>query len=476
MKALQLIVALIILVTIHEFGHYFFARVFGIKVNKFYLFFNPGFSLLKYDPAKGTLQVISWSDKDGKDKSWLRFRVGKVHPTRADGKPSWRDTLYGLGWLPLGGYCQIAGMVDETQSTKDLAAEPQPWEFRSKAAHKRLLVMVGGVMFNFILAIVIYAGIAFHWGDRVVPFTAMEEGLDFAEEFEKAGFRDSDILCALDGKTLDAKDYSVAWDIVQPGAVVTVLRDHKDTVSITVTEELLKSIVAKGNDYQGMQIRVPVIVQKVMSGDPAFEAGIIENDRLIKVGNDTTPTISEFLPALQTHKGRKVPVTVLRDGKTITLDVTVNDAGKIGIQMFPPSDIFDVETVDYSLLQSLPRGWEIGVDRLTSYVSSLKLVFSKEGAQSVGGFGTLGSIFPDHWDWYSFWQMTAFLSVILAFMNILPIPALDGGFTLFLLVEIITRRKPSDKFLEYANMVGMAFLLLLLVYANGNDIYRFFIK
>ena len=475
-KALQLIVALLILVTIHEFGHYIFARIFGIKVNRFYLFFNPWFSLLKYDPMKGTLQIIGWNDKAGNDKSWLTFRVGKEHQPRPDGKPTWRDTLYGLGWLPLGGYCQIAGMVDETQSSKDLASEPQAWEFRSKAAYKRLLVMVAGVLFNFILAIVIYAGIAMHWGDRVVPLTAMNEGMDFSTEMQQAGFRNGDKLLSLNGKMLDAKDYSVAWDIVQPGAKVGVLRDGKDTVDITITDELIKSIATKGKDYMGMSIRVPVVIANVMSGDPAAKAGLQKSDRIVKVGNDTTPAITEFLPALAAHKGEKLPMVIIRDGQQQTVDVEINDAGKIGIQMMPPSDIFDIEVVEYSALGAIPRGIEIGVDRLTSYVASLGLVFSKEGAQSLGGFGTLGSLFPDSWNWYTFWQITAFLSVILAFMNIIPIPGLDGGYILFLIIEMITRRKPSDKVLEYANMIGMAFLFLLLIYANGNDIFRFLIK
>lgn len=475
-KALQLIVALLILVTIHEFGHYIFARIFGIKVNRFYLFFNPWFSLLKYDPMKGTLQIIGWNDKAGNDKSWLTFRVGKEHQPRPDGKPTWRDTLYGLGWLPLGGYCQIAGMVDETQSSKDLASEPQAWEFRSKAAYKRLLVMVAGVLFNFILAIVIYAGIAMHWGDRVVPFTAMNEGMDFSTEMQQAGFKNGDKLLSLNGKMLDTKDYSVAWDIVQPGAKVGVLRDGKDTVDITISDKLIKSIVTKGKDYAGMSIRVPVIIANVISGDPAAKAGLQKADRIVKVGNDTTPTITEFMPALAAHKGEKLPMVIIRDGREQTVDVEINDAGKIGIQMMPPSDIFDIEVVEYSALGAIPRGIEIGVDRLTSYVASLGLVFSKEGAQSLGGFGTLGSLFPDSWNWYTFWQITAFLSVILAFMNIIPIPGLDGGYILFLIIEMITRRKPSDKVLEYANMIGMAFLFLLLIYANGNDIFRFLIK
>lgn len=476
MKALQLIVALLILVTVHEFGHYIFARIFGIKVNRFYLFFNPWFSLLKYRPDKGTLEVIGWTDKDGNDKAWKTFKVGKTYPPRADGKQSWRNTLYGLGWLPLGGYCDIAGMVDETKSSKDLESEPQPWEFRSKAVHKRFMVMVAGVLFNFILAIVIYAGIAIHWGDRVVPFSSMTEGMDFSQEMQDAGFRNGDRLLSLNGKPLDAKDYSVSWDIVQPGAIVEVLRDGRDTVAIKVTDQLLSSILPKGNDYQPMKIRVPVIIADIQPGEGAKAAGLIKTDRILKVGNDTTPTITEFMPVLADNKGKTLPFVILRDGKKETVDVSINDNGKIGIQMLAPSEIFDIEEVHYSFLAAIPRGWEIGTDRLTSYVSSLKLVFSKEGAQSVGGFGTLGSLFPDSWNWYTFWQITAFLSVILAFMNIIPIPGLDGGYILFLLIELVTRRKPSDKVLEYANMIGMAFIFMLLIYANGNDIYRLFIK
>ncbi len=467
MKALQLIVALLILVTIHEFGHYIFARIFGIKVNRFYLFFNPGFSILKYRPDEGTLQVIGWTDKDGKDKAWKTFKVGKKYPPRKDGKQSWRDTLYGLGWLPLGGYCAIAGMVDETTSQKDLESEPQPWEFRSKAVHKRFMVMVGGVLFNFSLAIIIYTGIAIHWGDRVVPFNAMTEGMDFGQEMQDAGFRNGDRLLSLDGKPLDAKDYSVAWDIIQPGATVGVLRDNRDTVNIVISEKLLTSIVAKGNDYQSMKIRTPVVIANLQNGEGAIAAGLQKSDRIIKVGNDTTPTSTEFMPVLAANKSKSLPFVIVRDGKEQTVDVAINDAGKIGIIMLHSYEIFDVEEVHYSLLSAIPRGWEIGTDRLTSYVSSLKVMFTKEGANNIGGFGTLGSLFPETWNWLEFWQITAFLSVILAFMNIIPIPGLDGGYILFLLIELVTRRKPSDKVLEYANMIGMAFIFMLLIYEIG---------
>ncbi|MDO4320159.1 MAG: RIP metalloprotease RseP [Bacteroidales bacterium] len=465
-KALQLIVALIILVTIHEFGHYIFARIFGIKVNRFYLFFNPGFSLLKYNPMQGTLQIISRDDTH----AWKTIRVGKQHQPRPDGKPTWRDTVYGLGWLPLGGYCDIAGMVDETKSSADLAAEPQPWEFRSKAAWKRLLVMVAGVLFNFLLAIAIYIGIAIHWGDRVVPYEGITEGMDFSEPMHRAGFRDGDILLSLNGKPIDARDISNGWDFIQPGARLTVLRGHTDTVTINVDDRLLSDLVEANAPY--MSMRVPVMIEETVNGEGARRAGLQTGDRILTVGNDTTPSLSEFFPALTAAASTEVPMTILRDGSETKVPVSVNDAGKIGIQLRSPDKIYPVEDVRYNFFEAIPRGWKTGTDQLGTYVSSLKLIFTKEGAKSVGGFGTLGSMFPNKWSWYSFWQITAFLSVILAFMNIIPIPALDGGYTLFLLVEIITRRKPSERFIEVANMIGMGLLFLLLIYANLNDIYR----
>lgn len=469
-KALQLIVALIILVTIHEFGHYIFARMFGIKVNRFYLFFNPGFSLLKYNPMKGTLQIFSRSD----DHAWKTVRVGREHQPRPDGKPTWRDTVYGLGWLPLGGYCDIAGMVDETKSSKDLAAEPQPWEFRTKAAWKRLLVMVAGVLFNFLLAIAIYIGIAAHWGERVIPYEAVTEGMDFSEPMHRAGFADGDILLTLNGNTIDPLETSDNWGLIQPGSKIAVLRNHRDTVVITAGDRLIKDLVEANERYMAM--RVPVMVDDVVGGEGAVKAGLRSDDRILKVASDTTPSLSEFFPALKKQASKTVPMVILRDCKELTVPVEVNSDGKIGIQLRPGQKIYDVVEVQYNIFSAIPRGWHNGVDRLSTYVSSLGMIFTKEGAKSVGGFGALGSMFPTTWNWLSFWEITAFLSVILAFMNIIPIPALDGGYTLFLIVEMITRRKPSERFLEIANMIGMGFLLLLLVYANLNDIYRLVLK
>jgi len=485
-KAAQLILAFVILVTIHEFGHYLFARIFGMRVERFYLFFNPWFSLAKWDPRKNTLQLIAWTKKtkstvDGKEveseepHALVSFKVGKTHPAGNDAKPTWRDTLYGLGWLPLGGYCSIAGMVDETTDAAQLSKDPEPWEFRAKKPFPRLLVMLAGVIFNFILAIIIYTGIAFYWGDRVVPFQETTEGFDYIEQLQAAGFQTGDIPLEVNGRPADAKDDKVFWDMIQDGAKVAVLRNHSDTVIITIPEGTLASLADIG-DKSPMSPRIPVVVGQVVAGEGADKAGLQTADRILRVNNDTTPSFTEFVPALGKYKDSDVELLVLRDNKPVTVKCHVNDAGKIGVGIAPITDIYKVEEVEYGFFESIPKGIGDGTDKLVTYVSSLKLLFTKEGAESIGGFGAIGNLYPDQWNWYAFWQITAFLSVILAFMNILPIPALDGGHVVFTLWEIITRRKPSIKVLEYAQIAGMAFLFLLLIYANGNDIYRFFFK
>ncbi len=451
-KALQLIVALSLLVVIHEFGHYIFARMFGIKVEKFYLFFNPWFSLAKWKP-----------------------KAPEKRKRNADGseRASWRDTQYGIGWLPLGGYVKIAGMIDESMDTEQMAAEPQPWEFRSKPAWQRLMVMLAGVIFNFILAIVIYAGIALYWGEKVIPADKATEGMDYAPGLVDAGFRNGDIMLSINGKPIDVAKNTVLWDIIQDGATVSVLRNHTDTIDIVVPEGTTSRVIA--DKSIPVAYRFPTIVSDVVA-EPALSAGLLKDDRIVKIGTDTTPAYSDMVAALQKYAGKPTTVTVLRADSTATLALTPTATGKLGFHYVSPLEIYPTEVREYSLLESVPRGWELGVDQLTMYVSSLKQVFTKDGAEQVGGFGAIGNMFPDEWNWLSFWNITAFLSVILAFMNVLPIPALDGGHVLFLLYEIITRRKPSDKFLEYAQMAGMAFLLLLLVYANGNDLYRWIFK
>ena len=447
-KAAQLIVALAFLVVIHEFGHYIIARSFGIKVEKFYLFFNPWFSLFKWKPKKGKPKY----DKNGNEVA------------------TWRDTEYGIGWLPLGGYVKIAGMIDESMDKEQMAAPEQPWEFRAKPAYQRLLVMLGGVLFNFILAIVIYAGIAWHWGDRYIPLREAYEGMDFVPAAQEIGFRNGDIPLSADGRELSAADPDYPLQMAQAKSV-KVLRNHTDTVEIAIPE----NFVLKLNDQKGfMAYRVPVFVDKIVGGGPASEAGIREGDRIVAVGSTPTPAFTELVPALAAMAGKPVQITVERDGQPVNLTATPTDGGKLGFQLKSPTEIYPTVAVRYGLFSSIPKGWEIGTGTLSNYVGSLKYVFTSEGAQSIGGFGSIGSLFPEKWNWYSFWQITAYLSVALAFMNIIPIPALDGGHVMFLLYEVISRRKPSEKVMEYAQYVGMAFLLLLLIYANGNDLFRAF--
>lgn len=450
-KALQLMMALAILVTIHEFGHYIFARIFGVKVEKFYLFFNPWFSLFKYKPKK--------KKGDGEN-----------------GRATWRDTEYGIGWLPFGGYVKIAGMIDESMDKEQMKQPTKSWEFRSKPAYQRLLIMTAGVIFNFILAIVIYAGIVYTWGEQYVPFRNATDGMMYSERAHRIGFADGDIPLFADGEMLETLS---GEDLIKmlTASKVDLLRNGTDTVSINIPKNFL--FEANSDEEKGikfMTFRFPVIVAEPMSGSGALKAGIEKGDRLLSVNNISTPVYDAFKTQLDANAGKTVLVEYLRNGKKGTANVKLDEAGKMGIMLAPDIEKYETVTHNYTIFESIPRGIELGISTLTNYVSQLKLIFTPQGAQSIGGFGTLGSIFPEQWSWLGFWSITAFFSVILAFMNILPIPALDGGHVLFLLYEMITRRQPSEKFLEYTQMIGMAFLLLLLVYANGNDIYRFFFK
>jgi regulator of sigma E protease len=298
--------------------------------------------------------------------------------------------------------------------------------------------------------------------------------MDFTEPMHKAGFKDGDILLAINGKAIDARDISNGWDMIQPGAVTTVLRDHSQKLDIRADDQLVNELAEANERY--LKMRVPVVIDATMGGEGAEKAGLKSGDRILTVANDTTPSLTEFYDALASHADATVDMRVERDGSTFTVPVDINSDGKIGIQLRSPYNIYNVVTVQYNFFEAIPRGWKSGIDQLTTYVSSCKLIFTKAGAKSMGGFGTLGSLFPKSWNWYAFWEIAAFLSVILAFMNIIPIPALDGGYTLFLIVEIISGRKPSERFIEVANMIGMGFLFLLLIYANLNDIYRLVIR
>lgn len=451
-KAAQLIIAFGLLVIVHEFGHYLFARIFGIRVEKFYIFFDPWFSLFKYKPKK----------KPG-----------------TEDKASWRDTEYGIGWLPLGGYCKISGMIDESMDTEQMKQPVQPWEFRAKPAWQRLLVMVAGVVFNFILAIVIYAGIAYTWGDAYIPYENATYGMQYCETAHKAGFKDGDIPLYADSEKLNAANFDLLNML--EAKTITVLRNGKDTVSINLPDNMVMAVnnelKDRDNGFGFMTYRFPAVVKEPVKGEAAEKAGLKAGDRITGVDSVPAETWDLFTAELAKKKGQEITLQYIRpDGSEASTTLKTTDSGKIGILLTPITEIYETKVVKYSLLGSVPRGIEIGVDKLTSYIDQMKYVFTKEGAQNLGGFGAIGDMFPDQWNWYQFWVITAFISVALAFMNILPIPALDGGHVIFLIYEMITGKQPSQKVLEYAQMTGLILLVALLLYANGNDIYRFLFK
>ena len=439
-RALQLMMSLSLLVIIHEGGHFFFAKLFKVRVTKFYLFFDPWFSLFKFKPKNS-------------------------------------ETEYGMGWLPLGGYVQIAGMVDETQNSEDLNHPVEDWEFRAKPAWQRLLIMVGGVMMNFLLALFIYSMILFKWGDQYVSLQDMTYGMEFNERAEEIGFRDGDILLSADDQPLERFDVDMLRAITE-ARVVKVNRGGQE-MDVYLPEISLLDIAKDSPAF--VEPLLPNVVDSVMPGRPFAEVGIRQGDKLLAINGESLSSYNAFVNKLAELRseaeanGKKTANFTLvysRLGVNDTLAVQTDTLFMVGASSQALAD-YKVTKLEYGFFDSFPAGIALGVNTLKGYVNDMKYVFTKEGAKSVGGFGTIGSIFPSVWDWHRFWEMTAFLSIILAFMNILPIPALDGGHVLFLLYEIIARRKPSDKFMERAQMVGMILLFGLLIWANFNDVLRF---
>ena len=439
-RALQLMMSLSLLVIIHEGGHFFFAKLFKVRVTKFYLFFDPWFSLFKFKPKNS-------------------------------------ETEYGVGWLPLGGYVQIAGMVDETQSSEDLNHPVEDWEFRAKPAWQRLLIMVGGVMMNFLLALFIYSMILFKWGDEYVSLQDMTHGMEFNERAEEIGFRDGDILLSADDVTLERFGVDMLRAVTE-ARVVKVSRDGQE-VEVFMPEVSLLDVAKDNPPF--VEPLIPNVVDSVIAGKPMAEAGVQKGDVLLAVNgkeigswNSFLAQMAELREAAEAEGKPAADLTLVyaRGGVRDTVAMQTDTLYQVGVMKNGLMD-YKVTKLEYGFFDSFPAGIALGVNTLKGYVNDMKYVFTAEGAKSVGGFGTIGSIFPSVWDWHRFWEMTAFLSIILAFMNILPIPALDGGHVLFLLYEIIARRKPSDKFMEYAQMGGMILLFGLLIWANFNDVLRF---
>ncbi len=468
-RALQLILCFSLLIFLHEGGHFLFSKLFGVRVNKFYIFFDPKFSLFS--------TYSNW---------WRKLRGKAPAKKKEDGSYEYEGTEYGLGWIPLGGYCQIAGMVDETQSSDKLSAEMQPWEFRSKPAWQRLLIMVGGVLVNFITALVIYAAVLFTWGETYVPVRNMTYGFKFNEQAKHLGFRDGDILLATDTKTFTRFDGNVYRDLSEAHSAKVLRNGQEVNIAMPGNLNMLEMIKQQP---RFVDVLVPSMVDSVVPKSAADVAGIKAGDMIIGMNGKSFETVNDFSivrgsmddvlaqasPA-DSARLRNATIVVKRaaSNQVDTLKLTLDSKYMLGVAWYNPMQ-HDYKSVTrhFGLFESIPAGVTHGWNVLVGYVDDLKYLFTADGAKSVGSFGAIGSLFPTTWDWCRFWELTAFISLMLAFMNILPIPALDGGHVFFLLVEVITRRKPSDKFMERAQMVGMTLLLLLMAFAIFNDCRNF---
>ncbi|MBO7111679.1 MAG: RIP metalloprotease RseP, partial [Bacteroidaceae bacterium] len=394
-----------------------------------------------------------------------------------DWRRSPENTEFGVGWVPFGGYCKIAGMIDESMDIAAMKQEPKPWEFRTKSAGQRLLIMVGGVLFNLILAFFIYSMVLCKWGDSYIPAQGLKHGMEFNEHAESLGFRDGDVIIATDGKATREFDGDM-YRAIAKASKVTVLRNGQK-VDLDMPDDL--SLFDFTRTVPFVSILSPMTVDSVVAGNGAYNAGLLAGDTILEVNYQTACTWTSFQTVLSdlrtlaenNYVDRNLLVVIGRPGVgRDTLYVTADDNFRIGIVHY--TDEYEPVELEYGFFSSIPAGISYGWNTLKSYVGDFRYVFTKEGAKSLGGFGTIGSIFPEKWNWHAFWLMTAFLSIILAFMNILPIPALDGGYVLFLLVEVVTGKKPGDKFLEVANTIGMIILFGLLIFANLNDILRLF--
>ena len=439
-RALQLIMALSLLVLIHEFGHFLFARIFKVRVEKFYLFFDWKFSLFKWKPKNS-------------------------------------DTEYGMGWIPLGGYCKIAGMIDESMDTEQMKQPAQPWEYRSKPAWQRLLIIVGGVMFNLILAVLIYSMVLFTWGEHYVDLHKMDNGFEFSQTAQQIGFQDGDKIIKFDGEEahelyLDKVRGTNIFRSVCDANEVTVLRNGKE-VAVSIPDTLGLLNMNKGGQF--MRMRTKPVIDSIAAGSIAQRAGLLAGDSILSIDGEKITSWSHIAIALdKISKAKKesFSIEVMR-GEPVVLTAQTNGTDTLQLGVYSQGNNYPLVHNEYGFFASFPAGVSFGFDVLRSYVSDFQYVFSAEGAKSVGMFASIGSLFPAEWDWHEFWLMTAFLSIILAFMNILPIPALDGGHALFLIAEMITGKQPSDKFMERAQMVGMLIILGLFVLAMYNDLTRF---
>ncbi len=434
-KILQLLLSLSILVIIHELGHFLLAKLFKTRIEKFYLFFDPWFSIFKI--------------KRG-------------------------DTEYGMGWLPLGGYVKISGMIDESLDKEQMKKPPQPWEFRSKPSWQRLLIMTGGVIMNFILAMLIYVAVLYAWGETYLPTSNVSYGIVTDSTGYEMGLRNGDKILSVDNQYIENFNHIVSDIILNSRKTIQVERDGQ-RVNIDIPQEYVQKILKGQGLIDARTPFGPFVISGFGKESPARMAGAMAEDELVGLDNNSFTWYDEFQNYLKVNRSRTIVMNLLRGGEKIDIPVTPTAAGMLGIASSRTFDrIFELKTIRYGFLESIPAGIAKGFKTIGDYLKQFKIIFSRntKAYESLGGFITIGSIFPGVWDWHSFWNLTAFLSIILAIMNILPIPALDGGHVMFLLYEVISGRKPSDKFLEYAQITGMVILLSILILANGNDILR----
>jgi regulator of sigma E protease len=430
-KAIQLLLSLSFLIVLHELGHYIPAKIFKTRVEKFFLFFDIKFALFKK-------------------------KIG--------------ETVYGIGWLPLGGYVKIAGMIDESMDKEQMAGPPQPWEFRSKPAWQRLIIMLGGVTVNIIVGFVIYMSILSFFGRDIVTNENIPNGFAVNEAFKEYGFQDGDQILKVNGEEfMDVTDIN-KYLFLRDVETIEVKHEDGRIENISVPEDI-GVLMFQQDILKPFTERLEPIIDTVVVGYPAEQAGLLKGDRIISVNDTPIKFWHELKLNVQKQLDKENSIVISRNGEIMNITVTPNEEGQIGVYSFTPTT-----HVDYTLWEGITGGFGYGYNILKDYVKQFKYVFTKKGATQLGGFGAIGNLFPDQWNWLSFWQTTALISIILAFMNVLPIPALDGGHVMFLLYEMTTGRKPNEKVMEYAQLVGFFLLIALVLFANGNDIYRWLFK
>ncbi|MDR1653690.1 MAG: RIP metalloprotease RseP [Prevotellaceae bacterium] len=485
-KALQLVLSLSILVILHEFGHYFFSRLFKVRVDKYYVFFHPLFSLARWKKINGKYKFRFFSrnvpsnERPKKDASGneVKDENGKPQmeqiPLEELPEDDWRrhpeSTEWGIGWVPLGGYCKIAGMIDESMDKTALKAPPQKWEFRSQSVWKRFLIIAGGVLVNFLLAFALYAAVLFTWGREVVPPENATYGYNFSQTMLNIGFKNGDKILNINGQKVEEQQDILEKLLLDGNRDVTVMRGG-ETLELRMPQDLAQQMMQNA-DVGFASMRFPFVIDSVFPNTNAARAHLMKGDSIIAVNGKQISLYQDVTNEFLQNKNKATVLYFARNGYLCRTTVLVDANGRIGILPKAYNNFLQTVQHKYNLLESIPAGFNYGIETLTFYVKQFKLVFTKAGVKQLGGFGTIGGLFPPVWDWQSFWMLTAFLSIILAFMNFLPIPGLDGGYALFLIYEAITRRKPSDKFMEYATTIGFMLLLLLLVYANGNDLFK----